>query len=251
VQADFVDAGGTKVFVRRWGEADAPAVFYWHGGGGGSTEWPEIAPVLAAAGYSVYAPEAPGYGRSPRLEPGQYLASNMADLAVSLVGELAIAPVLWVGFSWGATLGVHVAARAPERLRALALLDGGYHIPEMHPEYDPSLDIPKRIAEMQADLDRGEEWDAPPEVIAAVMQGSDDEPAYTRWPGVRAAALPVLLITSSKPPEWDEVRARVVDRFRAALPDAEVFSVDSGHGVLQEAGDDVRRIVLDWLARLP
>jgi pimeloyl-ACP methyl ester carboxylesterase len=83
------------------------------------------------------------------------------------------------------------------------------------------------------------------------MQGSDDEPAYTRWAALRTAALPVLLITSSKPLEWEEIRARVVDRFRAVLPDAEVFSVDGSHGVLQEAGEEVRRIVLDWLARLP
>jgi pimeloyl-ACP methyl ester carboxylesterase len=138
VQADFLDAAGTRVFVRRWGEPNAPVVFDWHGGGGGSTEWPEIAPALAEAGYAVYAPDAPGYGQSPRLEPAEYLASNLARITLALIDELAITPVIWVGFSWGATMGVHVAARAPERLRALILLDGGYHIPEMHPTIRPS-----------------------------------------------------------------------------------------------------------------
>jgi alpha-beta hydrolase superfamily lysophospholipase len=65
VQAEFVDAGGTRLFVRRWGEKDRSAVFYWHGGGGGSGEWPHFAPALERAGYSVYAPDAPGYGESP------------------------------------------------------------------------------------------------------------------------------------------------------------------------------------------
>jgi alpha-beta hydrolase superfamily lysophospholipase len=101
VQAGFVEAGGTSLFVRRWGEADSPAVFYWHGGGGGSNEWPYFAPALEAAGYSVYAPDAPGYGESPPIEPDRYKTPAVADLALALVDELAIAPVIWVGYSWG------------------------------------------------------------------------------------------------------------------------------------------------------
>jgi alpha-beta hydrolase superfamily lysophospholipase len=70
MEADFVDADGTRLFMRRWGEDGRAAVFYWHGGGGGSGEWPHVAPALAAAGYSVYAPDAPGYGRSPESGAG-------------------------------------------------------------------------------------------------------------------------------------------------------------------------------------
>lgn len=68
MQADYVDAGGTRVFVRSWGDDRYPVVFYWHGGGGGSNEWPHFAPALEAAGYAVYAPDAPGYGESQPVE---------------------------------------------------------------------------------------------------------------------------------------------------------------------------------------
>jgi pimeloyl-ACP methyl ester carboxylesterase len=250
VQADYVDAGGARLLVRWWASDAGPNVLYWHGGGGGSEELPQIAPALEAAGYSLYAPDAPGYGGSPRLAPQDYRASNIADIATALIDRLAIAPVIWIGFSWGASIGVHAVTRAPDRVKALVLLDGGYLVPEDDPDYDPTLDLDRRIAELQAEIDRGEQWDAPAEILAAAMQGNHDEPTEPHWPKVREAGLPILLVTSTEPPEWEEIRKRGIDRFRAALPTAEVASVSSGHGVLNEAGDDVRRIVLDWLARL-
>src|SRR5215216_697912 len=128
VQAGFVDAGGTRLFVRRWGDEGRPAVLYWHGGGGGSNEWPHLASALEAAGYTLYAPDAPGYGESPSVEFHRYRTSVVADLAVALVDELGIAPVVWAGYSWGGNVGIHAVARAPNRFRGLALLDGGYFL---------------------------------------------------------------------------------------------------------------------------
>jgi pimeloyl-ACP methyl ester carboxylesterase len=251
VQADYVEAGGARLFVRRWGDADAPGVLYWHGGGGGSDEWPRIAPVLVEAGYAVYCPEAPGYGRSPSLEPEAYVSSNVADLAVALIEKLAIATVVWIGFSWGASIGVHVAARAPERVRALALLDGAYLVPADDPEDDPSLDFVGRMEVWRAELELQEEPDeAPSEVVAAAMAGSNMEPALPLLPRVEAHGIPVLLVASSVAEQGD-LAERVLRRFRRAVPSAEVVRVRAGHGVLQEAGDAVRAALLDWLARLP
>jgi hypothetical protein len=39
-------------------------------------------------------------------------------------------------------------------------------------------------------------------------------------------------------------------RFRSAVPSATIVRIEAGHGILQEAGDDVRRIVVDWLGRV-
>ena len=48
---------------------------------------------------------------------------------------LALDQVAFVGFSWGATVGVHLAAASPERVRALVLLDGGYRDPHDEPDF--------------------------------------------------------------------------------------------------------------------
>lgn len=249
MQADYVEAAGTSLLVHHWPGTGGRAVLYWHGGGGGSDEWPRIAPAVEAVGYSVYAPDAPGYGDSARLEPEEYLASNIADIAVALIERLGIAPVVWIGFSWGASIGFHAAVRHPGRLRALVLLDGGYLLPQDDPSYDPSLDFAGRMEAWRLELERQEEQDeAPIEIVAAAMTGSNLEPALPLLPRLAQRGIPVLLIAATEPDEWNEIRARRIEEFTEALPGAEVVRVQSGHGVLQDAGDDVRRILLDWLA---
>jgi pimeloyl-ACP methyl ester carboxylesterase len=251
VEGNFVEAGGTRLFVRRYGKAGGANVLYWHGGGGASDELPRIAPALAAAGYVVHAPDAPGYGESPPLEPERYLASNIADLAVALVERLAIAPVVWIGYSWGASVGVHAAARDRDRVRGLVLLDGGYLQPEDDPAYDLSLDFAARIEVWRVELERQEDGDeAPIEIVAAAMAGSNVEPAWPLLPQLGRTRIPVLLVAATEPAEWNEARARRIEQFRAAVPSTHVARVRAGHGVLQDAGEEVRREVLDWLARL-
>ena len=251
MRADYVDAAGTRLFVRRWGQEGAPAVFYWHGGGGGSAEWPHFAPALEAAGYSVYAPEAPGYGKSPPVEPECYWTSHMADLAVALIDTLGIAPVVWAGYSWGGNVGIHAVVGAPDRIRALALLDGGYLLPEDDPEYDPSLDFEGRMEAWRLELEQQTDVDeAPLEIVAAAMAGSNMEPGVPLLPRVEESGIPVLLVAATQPPEYEELRARAHARFRAATPGAEIVPVPATHGIFTEAGEEVRGALLDWLARV-
>jgi pimeloyl-ACP methyl ester carboxylesterase len=105
------------------------------------------------------------------------------------------------------------------------------------------------IPAVEQHQERDGEWDAPVQVMAAAMAGSNEEPAPAMLPAIEATGLPVLLLHSTLPAEYDDMRAGALARFRTALPSAEVVPVASGHGVLTDAGDDVRRIVLDWLSR--
>jgi pimeloyl-ACP methyl ester carboxylesterase len=59
----------------------------------------------------------------------------------------------------------------------------------------------------------------------------------------------VLLVAATEPPEYEELRARAHARFRAAVPNAEIVAVPATHGIFTEAGEEVRRVLLDWLAR--
>jgi len=146
----------------------------------------------------------------------------VADIARALIDELAIAPVIWIGYSWGASIGVHTALRAPGRVKALALLDGAYLTPEDDPEYDPTLDLEARTSALQEEIKDDDSWDAPVEVIAAAIKGSHEEPALPLLPALEGSGLPVILVHSTEPPEYEELRVRALARFRAALPSAEV-----------------------------
>src|SRR5215213_3504414 len=97
----------------------------------------------------VFAVDAPGYGASPALEAEGYATPKLAELATGLVKTLGIAPAIWIGFSWGASVGVHTAGRFPAAIRALGLLDGGYLIAADDPDYDAETDYEDELEELR------------------------------------------------------------------------------------------------------
>ena len=145
---------------------------------------------------------------------------------------------------------MHTAVRFPTRIGALALLDGGYWDVHDDPDYDPSLDLEARTAELHGRAEQGESWDASPEVIAVVMQG--------RGPGAllsSAAGAEFERNSGSARAGHGTTRVRVDQgprcrSLRAGLPGAEVIALPgAGHHLLGEAAPDVERILLDWLRR--
>ena len=235
--------------VRRWGEDDGKPLFYWHGGGGGSEETPVLAPPLVDAGYSLYAPDAPGYGDSEPLEPDGYALPNLAELGVELIDALGLAPAVWIGFSWGASVGMHVAALFPSAVRALALLDGGYLVAEDDPDYDPGYD--DELTDLRRRADEGETWDAPVEIVGEAVVASRLAPCPPLFPAVAGTGIPVLLAHATEPRELHALRRAAIDRFRAGLPNAQIVPIPTAtHGVLQDNGPEAIRVLLAWLDEL-
>jgi hypothetical protein len=152
--------------------------------------------------------------------------------------------------SWGASIGVQVAVRTSARVAALALLDGGYLDPNDDPEFDPSLDFPTRTAQLRALAEQGESWDAPPEVIARIMEDADSEPVPPLLPALHARGIPVLLVRSTEPVDAEPIRLAALKRFCGALPDATVVDFPAQHALLAEAGERVAVIVRDWMEGL-
>jgi len=246
-----VQVRGTQVRIRRWGGEEGKPLFYWHGGGGGSGETPVLAPPLAAAGYTVYALDAPGYGDSPPLDPEGYAPPKLAGLAADLLDELGLVPAVWIGYSWGASIGLHTAARFPASIRALGLLDGGYLVAQDDPDYDPNTDYEDELEELRRRAEDGESWDAPPEVIGAAMVASRLAPCPPLYPLVRESGIPVLLVHATEPAELRRIRERALDRVRMGLPEARIVPIPNAtHGVLQDNPSKVTRILLDWLEEL-
>ena len=78
-----------------------------------------VAPLLAEAGVRVIA-VAPPWDRPT---PDDYLPSRLAEYVLDAV---AVDRFVYMGFSWGGSIGVQLAADRPERLDGLILLDAGY-----------------------------------------------------------------------------------------------------------------------------
>ena len=92
-----------------------------HGLGGSHLNWELFAPLLTPAG-RVLALVLPGFGLS---EPGERPATVPANVLVldSFLRQVAGRPVLLVGNSMGGMISILLAARSPESVTGLVLLD--------------------------------------------------------------------------------------------------------------------------------
>ena len=262
-----------RLAYREWGEAGAPVLVFLHGLGViGPNATDEPAEAWAARGFRVLAPDLPGFGGSPAVTREEYLPSRLAR---RLLGELPERLAL-VGFSWGATIGCHLVALEPERVRALVLVDAGYQNPTKQPSYDELLASAR--AEFEGDrfpspaeflkevrphfsprlsdaalLATVQEKDGElvprlvPEVYAGGLHGYHTEPTPPLYGALRQSQVPTLLLVADRPE--DARQQEEVEAFRQALPDAEVrLFPGSGHNVLVDAADEAIPAVGGWLA---
>ncbi|MEV7398509.1 alpha/beta hydrolase [Aeromicrobium sp. NPDC092404] len=115
-----VTIGDLVLDVRLLGPEDGEPVVLLHGFPENSSSWSGVAPLLAAAGLRVIAPDQRGY--SPGARPvgvEAYTTDRLADDVVDLSDALGIGTFHLVGHDWGAAVSWVTAARHPDRLRTL------------------------------------------------------------------------------------------------------------------------------------
>jgi pimeloyl-ACP methyl ester carboxylesterase len=137
---------GHRVHYYAEGPAGGPAVVLVHGLGGRAEDWRDLTPYLIHAGYRVYLPDLPGYGRSEKPVNFSYSVPDEADAVVGFFDALGLKQVDLGGWSMGGGIVQHVAARHPERVRRLMLFDS-VGIYEM-PKWDVRLFTPTTHAEL-------------------------------------------------------------------------------------------------------
>lgn len=125
----FVEAGSIRLRAREWAPGDgvgaAPPLLLLHGLASSAVIWDLVAPRLADT-RRVVALDQRGHGLSEKPDSGYDFATIVAD-------DLAAADALGLGerfvvagHSWGANVALELAARSPERIAALLLVDGGF-----------------------------------------------------------------------------------------------------------------------------
>jgi pimeloyl-ACP methyl ester carboxylesterase len=184
---------------------------------------------------------------------------------------LGLGPMAYSGWSWGASIGCWLAARHPQRLSALVLLDAGYSDPQADP--DASLEQTRQIWEEECAPDRetlrerlqarGGRWtDAieeaflagwqhrngrlelipQPETFADAFAGLQEDPPTHAWPGMAASGVPILLVAAGTADEGE------IERFRAAVPHASLERLPAaGHDVCRDQPDRVAEVMGTWL----
>ena len=285
---DGLAPGGSvagDVAYRTWGDPDAPALVFWPG----LQIWAhvaldETAPALVeATGRRIIAVSPPGW-ETPSLAPSEYRPTALARLVVDLLDRLGLERATYAGFSWGASIGCHLAAAAPDRLDALVLLDAGYTDFQDRPGFE-ELDFEGVRARSAAEAReaRWPSWEAclaffrpsmrtwRPELEERVRAGMREErdeivPIVGYEPFAAAAygvmveppsatlerlgtqELPILLVAATDT-IVTEHGLRALERFRRAVPRADVEEVDSGHDLLADAPTETVAVVGSWIQR--
>lgn len=114
------DAPRLRVLV--WGRDDDPPVVLVHGNGGHAHWWAPLVRYLVP-GWRVVAPDLRGHGHSDWAEPPSYRLEDFAGDLTPVLDALAPGRVPLIGHSMGGRVTLWYAARHPERVRGLGILD--------------------------------------------------------------------------------------------------------------------------------
>lgn len=111
---------------RRWpAEAEAipgaAPVLLLHGSPGSHRDFASLAPALARRGFTVVAPDLPGFGASSHDVPDYSIRAH-AGYALELLDRLGVREAHVVGFSMGGGVAIELASAAPGRVLSLTLL---------------------------------------------------------------------------------------------------------------------------------
>ena len=272
---------GIDIFYREAGAADAPAVVLLHGFPTSSHMFRNLIPVLAHR-YRVIAPDYPAFGQSgtPDRREFTYSFARFAELMDGLLNQLDVARYALYVQDYGAPVGYRLALRHPDRITALVVQNGnayeeglkqfwnpikaywadgsqahrealraGLTLAATKSQYldgvrDPSRVAPDAWLHDQALLDR-------PGIDQIMLDLFKDY-------GSNVALYPQFqaFFRSRKPPTlivWGKndgiFPADGAHPYLRDLPDAELHLLDTGHFALEDKGDEISALMLDFLDR--
>ena len=120
----YVETNGIRLNVAQAGPKDGEMVILLHGFPEFSFGWKRQIRYLAAEGYRVWAPDQRGYNLSDK--PDGIAAYNIDELAADVIGLIDAAgqkQVVLVGHDWGAAVAWRVAAKYPDRLAKMVVMN--------------------------------------------------------------------------------------------------------------------------------
>ncbi len=244
--------------------------------------------VLALRGrYRTLVPDHIGCGYSDKPGDDRYhytLSERIADLEAFLDAIVPDQPITLIAHDWGGMIAMGWAARHPERVRRIVLMNtAAFHLPD-DMQMPPTLSFVRntRLATFMVRhlnlFSRGASWLAParrlskalrdaycapydsPDHRIATLRFVQDiplapgDPAYQTVSEIERALplfekTPILLLWGEK----DFVfKPRVLEIFEELWPHAEAHRFpEAGHYVLEDQSEEIAALVLDFLARHP
>jgi len=146
IESRAVIVGGHRMHYLVEGPVNGPVIVLIHGLSGRAEDWRNLAPYLTKAGFRVYLPDLPGFGRSDQPADFSYSVPDQAAMVASFLDALGLKQVDLGGWSMGGWIVQRVALDHPDRIRRLILFDSAGIFEK--PTWDTRLFTPTTSAEL-------------------------------------------------------------------------------------------------------
>jgi pimeloyl-ACP methyl ester carboxylesterase len=119
----FVNVDGARVHYQEFGEAAKPPIVLIHGYTASVYVWKTAAPLLAAAGFHVFAVDLLGFGYSEKPSWFDYSIQAQARMISRFMNRLGIGRATVIGSSYGGAVALNLTLDYPESVEKLVLVD--------------------------------------------------------------------------------------------------------------------------------
>lgn len=266
-----------KQNIYQWGDSQNPTLIFLHGLGSTGLAFGELAKHLPE--YHIVAFDLPGHGYAKALEEERaYYPSNLiVDIEGKINQQLGNKSHYLIGHSFGADLTLHYAAKYPEQIKGIILLDGGYlSSKDLGMTLDNEIqDIEKFCNEVrfptwdvffESEKEELSRWSEElEEASKAQVKEQDGEIRLTistftgqsMIKGIYAEPVtdlveqvhcPALLIRATKPVELESTRRKSIQTLQSRMKNLDIEPIaDAGHDIFREAPKDVAEKIRAWL----
>lgn len=268
----YVQANGLRLHYEQWG--DGPhVVIALHGTSLHGRVWSWLAQTLGPE-YTLIGLDQRSHGDSERAHSGQYQVEHYGADLEAFADRLGLERFSLVGSSLGSRVALWYAARHPQRVAAMALLDLSFEMPEQASEHMVSahLSRPRQFADLDAALAfsrtlpqrrrfsdavhlRTLEGDLAPLADGRLQWRYDRDAAIETlrcaardmWDSVRAVRTPTTILRGA---DSDVLIASTVQRLHSEFQGVRIIDVpDAGHSIWGDNPDFTARAIGEALRR--
>ena len=274
---------GLRVRFLDWGGTGFPLLALH--GLSASAHWYDLAAPFLRPHFRLIVPDLRGHGKTSQADTG-YDWPTLSSDATDLLDSLEIPQACLVGHSWGGDVAMRVAIRAPERTRALVLVEGGL----FHPAFLPRVALyenfrrwiaPRTVPGVRSEFlesmrrQHGACWSRDVEQIVLTTVHEDAKgrlrnilrpenheqvtyalwahPASKEWENV---SCPTLIVVAASPPEnegseFPRAMKRMVQAALETIPDSRAIWIpDAGHDLAYEKPAELARAIVTFLSSI-
>lgn len=278
-----VKVDGLEIFYREAGPKDAPAILMLHGFPTSSQMFRNLIPALGDK-YRVIAPDYPGFGHSsmPTHDKFAYTFDNLAKVIDEFTEKVELKRYALYVQDYGAPVGYRLAAAHPDRITAIVVQNGNAYDEGIDNDFwkpikaywkeptskekrdairnlltyeatkwqyttgvkNPELVSPDGAAHDQFLLDRKGNDEIQLDLF---LSYGSNPPLYPKWQAYFRKHQPPMLIAWGKN---DKIfPAEGAEPYKRDLKNLEFHLLDAGHFALESNGDEIAKLMREFLAR--